>query len=177
MSTARDDQRTAERGLGWSLGVLLRAYEASVRDIVDELPHGHRGYRVLSEVVHGAQPSQLALAAHLGIDRTVMTYVIDDLVAADLVQRQSNPTDRRQRRVVATATGRRVLRRLERRVRAAEDEVLGSLDATRRAALCSMLQQVAWDVRGVGVGTDVCEVAEDWIGAGPPERGSARATR
>ena len=168
MTTASDHQETGERGLGWSLGVVLRAYEATVRSTVDELPHGHRGYRVLAEVVHGEQPSQLALAAHLGIDRTVMTYVIDDLVAADLVQRQPNPADRRQRRIVATATGRRVLRRLERRVRAAEDQVLGSLDAGRREVLCSMLQQVACDVRGVGDGRDVCEVAQDWVGDPPP---------
>jgi DNA-binding MarR family transcriptional regulator len=108
------------------------------------------------------------LAADLGIDRTVMTYVIDDLVAADLVQRQPNPADRRQRRIVATVTGRRVLRRLERRVRAAEDEVLGALTAAQREALCSMLYQVACDVRAVDPEKDVCEVAADWIGAASP---------
>lgn len=162
MTTTPGDQRTAERGLGWSLGVLVRAYEAAVRDIVCEIPHGHRGYRILAEVTHGDQPSQLALATHLGVDRTVMTYVIDDLVTADLVQRQLNPADRRQRRVVATATGRRVLQGLQRRVRVAEDELLGALDPAQREVLCSMLQQVACDVRGIDADRDVCEAAEEW---------------
>ena len=39
-------------------------------------------YQILSTVVHDDQPSRLALAAHLGIDRSVMTYLIDDLVEA-----------------------------------------------------------------------------------------------
>jgi DNA-binding MarR family transcriptional regulator len=152
-----------ERGLGWSLGVLLRAYEASVRDAVREVPHRHRGYQVLAEVVHGDQPSQLALATHLGIDRTVMTYVIDDLAAAGLVERRPNPADRRQRQVVATTAGRRALRRLEGRVRAAEDDVLGVLDADQRESLCTLLRHVAHEVRGIDHDRDLCDVAANWV--------------
>jgi DNA-binding MarR family transcriptional regulator len=38
-----------------------------------------------------------------------MTYLLDDLEAAKLVERQPDPADRRSRRVVATAHGREVL--------------------------------------------------------------------
>ena len=133
-------------------------YEATVRDALAEVPHGHRGYQVLSEVVRGEQPSQLALAAHLGIDRTVMTYLIDDLVEAGLVERRPNPADRRQRRVVATSAGRRTLRRLIGRVRASEDAVMQALDAREREALCVLLGRVAADVHGVDAGRDLCDV-------------------
>lgn len=53
----------------------------------------------------GDQQNQLALATYMGIDRTVMTYVIDDLVTAGLVERRPNPADRHRRKIVAAARG------------------------------------------------------------------------
>jgi DNA-binding MarR family transcriptional regulator len=73
------------------------ATEASVAAIIGDFPRGHRGYQVLSTTVNGKPLSQLALAAHLGTDRTIVTYLIDDLVEAGLVERQHNPADRRIR--------------------------------------------------------------------------------
>ncbi|MFD1505615.1 winged helix-turn-helix transcriptional regulator [Georgenia yuyongxinii] len=154
----------AEADLGWSLGVLLRAYKDGVSAAVGACPHGHRGYQVLTTVVHGDQPSQLALAAYLGIDRTVMTYLIDDLVAAGLVERQLNPADRRQRKIVATGTGARTLADLERRVREAEDVTLAALEPPERDSFRALLRKVACDLRGVG-GGDACAVVGEALAA------------
>src|ERR1700742_1430962 len=95
--------------LGWALGSLLRSYREQVGPLLEDVPQGARGYQTLFEVVRGNQPSQLALATHLGIDRTVMTYLVDDLVEAGLVERRQNPDDRRQRQVVATKRGRQLI--------------------------------------------------------------------
>lgn len=168
MGASGTGPETGERGLGWSLGVLLRAYESSARAGTEDVPHGHRGYQVLSEVVRGAHPSQLALAAHLGIDRTVMTYLIDDLVTAGLVERRPNPADRRQRQVVPTTTGRRTLRRVDRRVREAEDTVLRSLAPGDREVLYGLLRRAANDVHGIDAGRDLCEVVSSWAAAPAP---------
>lgn len=149
--------------LGWALGVLLSAYHATVVTELDDVPHGPRGYQTLTEVVRGEHPSQLALAAYLGIDRTVLTYLIDDLVEAGLVERQPNPADRRQRRVVATARGRRVQQGLRKRVRAAEEEVLGALDPAEREALRVMLRRVACSLRDIEPVTDPCEAVESLV--------------
>jgi DNA-binding MarR family transcriptional regulator len=97
-----------------------------------------------------------ALATHLGIDRTVMTYLIDDLVGAGLVERQLNPADRRQRKIVATATGGAAYTDLERRVTAAEDTLLGALDPAERHALRQLLRRVACDLRAIEPVTDPC---------------------
>jgi MarR family transcriptional regulator for hemolysin len=140
-----------EGDFGWHVGTLLRAYEAAVAEVVADVPHGSRGYQVLDVVVHGDQPTQVALAAHLGIDRTVMTYLIDDLVEADLVRREQSPTDRRARRVVATATGRATLTELERRVRAAEDATMGVLAPAEREVLRGLLRRVACGLRDIDV--------------------------
>jgi len=150
--------------LGWCLGVVLRAYTDEVGAVLGDLPHGHRGFQVLATVVHGDQRSQLALAGMLGIDRTVMTYLIDDLVTADLVARQVDPADRRQRRIVATGRGTAVLAELERGVRKAEDVALGSLDPQDRAVLRRLLTSVACSLRQVAP-ADPCAVVEDALTA------------
>ena len=159
-----DAPTDADQSLGWPLGVLLRGYEAVVGTELDGLPHRHRGYQVLREVVHGDQPSQLALAGHLGIDRTVMTYLIDDLVAEGLVERQPNPADRRQRKVVATELGHTRLAETCTRVSAAEDRVLAALDPAERSAFREMLQRVATSVQDVDPETDPCVVASEVLG-------------
>ena len=159
---AGHDRRLHE-GFGWALGVLLRAYHATVGPVLGDVPHGPRGYQTLATVVQGEQPNQVALAAYLGIDRTVMTYLIDDLVAAGLVERQLHSTDRRQRKIVATRSGLDVLADLERRVRHAEDHLLDGLDVAERDAFRELLRRVACNVRDVDLTTDPCDVASDVI--------------
>ena len=66
---------------------------------------GARGYLVLAVAGQGEPKSQLALAQHLGVDRTAMTYLLDDLEAAGLVERRPDPADRRARRVTLTDAG------------------------------------------------------------------------
>jgi DNA-binding MarR family transcriptional regulator len=147
---------------GWSLGVLARRYRHAVAAACD-VPHGPRGYDVLVAVVHGDQPNQLALAAHLGIDRTVMTYVIDDLVAAGLVERRQNPADRRSRKVVATALGAQTLTALEQRVSEAEAEILGALSEAERETFRTLLRRIAVDSRDVDPDEDPCTAVREMM--------------
>jgi DNA-binding MarR family transcriptional regulator len=156
-------ERASEDDFGWHLGVLLRAYHSSVLTVIGDLPHGPRGFQTLAAVVHGDQQSQLGLATHLGIDRTVMTYLIDDLVDAGLVERRPNPADRRQRRIVATAKGARTCAKLQRQVRQAEDHLLRALSPADRAAFRTLLRRVACDLRDIESGTDPCDVAEKML--------------
>ena len=149
-----------DHDLGWALGVLLRSHRDRVSRVLGDFPHGPRGYQTLAEVIRGQQPSQLALANRLGIDRTVMTYLIDDLVAAGLVERRPNPADRRQRQIVATAKGEQALASLCDQVTEAENAMLGALDDTERALLRRLLVKAA---RGVGPGDhsgDTCEIID-----------------
>jgi DNA-binding MarR family transcriptional regulator len=118
--------------LGWGLGVVLRAYARAAHTAVADLPGGPRGYQILSAAAQGAVGSQLALAQHLGVDRTVMTYLLDELEAARLIERRPDPADRRARRVVATQLGSELLATLNDRLRAAEAHLLAPLDPETR---------------------------------------------
>ena len=131
--------------LGWALGVVLRAYVKTFWAAVDDLPGGPRGYQVLAASARAGSGTQLALAQQLGIDRTVMTYLLDDLVRAGLVERRPDPADRRVRRVVATTRGRARLADLRERLDQAEDRLLAALDDEERAVLRHLLRRLATD--------------------------------
>lgn len=120
--------------LGWHLGMVLRGYQRRLDEAIEGMPEGFRGFQVLSTVVHREPPNQQALSAHLAIDRTVLTYLLDELVAASVVERVPSPQDRRSRKIVATDTGRRLLEKYEKRVAAAESELLAGLDDTEPGA-------------------------------------------
>src|SRR6201987_4981624 len=98
-------ERLAEE-LGWGLAVVFRGYVRAADAVTEGLPGGHRGYQVLSAAARDEPGSQAALAARLGIDRTVMTYLLDDLAKAGLVELRQDPGDRRTRLVVAADHGR-----------------------------------------------------------------------
>ena len=107
---------SVEADLGWALGVVFRRYAKTAAESLADVPGGPRGYQVLATSVNEGPKRQLDLAAQLGVDRTVMTYLLDDLEKAGLVQRQADPRDRRARLIVPTEQGMETLCDLERRL-------------------------------------------------------------
>jgi DNA-binding MarR family transcriptional regulator len=133
--------------LGWALGVVFRSYARAARDAVADVPGGPRGYQVLTAAIGGELGSQLALAQHLGVDRTVMTYLLDDLEGAGLIERRPDPADRRARRITATPAGTRLAGQLDRRLRAAEEGLLAPLGSEgERQSFRALLRQLAADI-------------------------------
>jgi DNA-binding MarR family transcriptional regulator len=162
-ATGRNETGIGEGDFGWALAMLLRSYHAHVTAVIGEIPHGPRGFQVLSTVIRGDQPNQLSIAAHHGIDRTVMTYIIDDLVAADLVERQPDPNDRRARKIVATATGHRIFALLQQRVQAAEAKVLGCLPEEDQVVFRDLIGRVALAAQHLSPEADSCEVVMEML--------------
>ena len=147
--------------LGWGLAVVFRGYVKAADAVTEGLPGGHRGYQVLSAAARDEPGSQAALATRLGIDRTVMTYLLDDLVKADLVERRQDPCDRRTRLVVATDHGRTVLDDLDKRFARAEQHILGGLPPEDRAAFRALLTALATHVNSVDPVATACDAVED----------------
>jgi len=119
--------------LGQSLAALLRRYLEGANEVVSDVPGGPRGFQVLTAASLGTCGNQAAIATELGLDRTVMTYLVDDLEKAGLVERRPDPADRRARRVLLTPSGDTALSAATERIRAVESRVLGALsddDAT-----------------------------------------------
>jgi MarR family transcriptional regulator for hemolysin len=147
--------------LGWGLGVIFRAYVKAAHAAVADLPGGPRGYQVLSAAAQGAVASQLALAQHLGVDRTVMTYLLDDLEAAGLIERRPDPSDRRARRIIATTQGNELLTSLDDRLRAAEAHLLGPLGGEERDAFRAQVRLLATQLDAIDPPERPCDLADE----------------
>src|ERR1700681_3005437 len=147
--------------LGWGLGTVFRAYVKAAHAAVADLPGGPRGYQILSAAAHGTVGSQLALAQHLGVDRTVMTYLLDDLEAAGFIERRPDPADRRARRVVATEKGTKLLATLDGRLRAAEAHLLAPLDSKARVDFRSQVRLLATQIDELDPVDNPCELANE----------------
>jgi DNA-binding MarR family transcriptional regulator len=162
--------------LGWGLGTVFRAYVKAAHEAVADLPGGPRGYQVLSAAAQGTVGSQLALAQHLGVDRTVMTYLLDDLETARVIERRPDPADRRARRVVATHRGTELLTELDGRLRAAEAYLLAPLDQEARESFRAQVRLLATRIDALDPLDSPCELAEEVDAELPSPRRPARAT-
>lgn len=131
--------------LGQALAALLRRYHEGASSAVSDLPGGPRGFQVLLTAAQGECGNQATIASRLGIDRTVMTYLLDDLESAGMVERRPDPADRRARQVVLTSTGTEVLAAATERIRDVETSVLAGLSGDDAAALRRLLVLAAAD--------------------------------
>ena len=132
---------TLDADLGWALGVVFRSYLKAVDAVLDDLPGGPRGYQVLASAAQEPADNQAELADRLGIDRTVLTYLIDDLERLGLVERRPDPADRRRRRITATDKGTTVWTQRQQALEHVEQHILGCL-GDDAPAFRSLLQRL-----------------------------------
>ena len=152
-----------DQDLGWQLGSVFRSYARAASSALAELPGGPRGYQVLSAADAGNAGTQLALATRMGVDRTVMTYLLDDLEAAGLVERQPDPADRRARRIALTSAGATRLAAANEHLRLAEEHILAALPPDERATFRRLLSRVAAHAATDDGQHDACRVAADIV--------------
>ena len=84
---------------------------------------------------------QQELGVRMGIDRTTMVALVDQLEGAGLANRRPSPTDRRAREVLITPKGRRTLERARRLLSEADAEVLAGLTGKQRSELATLLRR------------------------------------
>ncbi|MCO1596939.1 MarR family winged helix-turn-helix transcriptional regulator [Micromonospora sp. RHAY321] len=157
-SDARNRPDPLDEDLGWMLGIVFRGYVRAAEHALADFPGGPRGYQVLTAAVNGPTRNQGAIAEELGMDRTVLTYVIDDLERPGLVARRADPADRRSRLVDVTDTGRAAWEQRRRSLRQVESHLLGALSPAESTTLRALLQRVACSAQAVDPLRDLCEV-------------------
>jgi DNA-binding MarR family transcriptional regulator len=141
------------------LGVLFRAYVKASEHALHDLPGGARGYQVLTAAVGDPPRNQGAIAEELGVDRTVLTYLIDDLERLDLVVRRPDPADRRSRLVIATDAGRATWLQRREELGRVEAHILSPLPPPDVPVFRGMLQQLACGAQTLDPLGDLCQVA------------------
>lgn len=92
--------------------------------------------------------SQQELGEQLGIDRTTVVELIDDLEGQGVVVRRRNPADRRSYALHLTPKGRGVQKRAAAAFDAVAEEYFSALPAADRKALANMLRRLIDGARG-----------------------------
>jgi len=128
------------------LGYLLKHAQLRLAELAEPLyaPLGVTGRQLALLALFGDGParSQQDGAARLGVDRTTMVALVDELEAKGLVRREVAPEDRRKRLVLLTPEGERVREAGAERTRQAEALLLEPLSAEDAERLRAALHQV-----------------------------------
>jgi MarR family transcriptional regulator, lower aerobic nicotinate degradation pathway regulator len=100
-------------------------------------------YRTLAALDEHGEMSQAELGRHLGLDRKDVAVALDHLAGRRLVSRRADPADGRRNVVTLTASGRRLLPRLDGVLGDVQERVLEPLSASERGVLVSLLARLA----------------------------------
>ncbi|KIF74430.1 MarR family transcriptional regulator [Streptomyces sp. 150FB] len=99
-------------------------------------------YRVLATLEEYGPASQAALGRRSGIHLSDMVATVNELADRELVERVPDLSDRRRNIISLTAAGKRQLRRLEKRLAEAQDELLAPLSPDERQRLTGLLSRL-----------------------------------
>jgi DNA-binding MarR family transcriptional regulator len=102
-----------------------------------------RQFGMLSHLAANEGQSQQALSRALGIHRSAVVALVDDLEQRGLAERRRDPVDRRAYTLYLTPEGRELLGELQRVAEEDDAEALTALNASERSQLISLLQRVA----------------------------------
>lgn len=120
---------------------LWRASHVRAADVLETVGLTPALFALLNVIGVREGAIQQELGSAMGIDRSTMVSLIDQLESAGLAKRRPSATDRRAREIAITPKGRRLLRRARGMISEAEDEVLAGLTANERVALLGLLRR------------------------------------
>ena len=102
---------------------------------------GARGYhyRLLATLEDYGPASQATLGRRSGIHVSDMVATINELADRKLVERVTDPSDRRRNIISLNAAGKRQLRRLEKQLAELQDELLAPLSPEERQRFTALL--------------------------------------
>jgi DNA-binding MarR family transcriptional regulator len=99
-------------------------------------------YALLAALDEIGPASQADLSRRTTIDRSDMVALLNELAEQGLVERASDPADRRRNVVSLTPAGRRQLRRLDTLLDRAQDALLAPLAPEERRQLVDLLTRI-----------------------------------
>lgn len=128
------------------VGYLLRLAHAYAHGVAEAmLPDGWTPHElgVLVSLLDDGPHSQRGLADRLGVNRTQMVAIVDQVELRGLVARRRDPSDRRAYALALTGPGRAAITDVETRVLRGQEWLLGPLAADRRERLVELLRPLA----------------------------------
>jgi MarR family transcriptional regulator, transcriptional regulator for hemolysin len=120
---------------------LWRAFHTRTAEVLDTVGLTPALFALLNVIGARQGAIQQELGSALGIDRSTMVSLIDQLESAGLAARRPSATDRRAREIAITRKGRRLLQRARGLISQVEDDVLAGLTVKERHELLALLRR------------------------------------
>ena len=136
--------RLSERVL-WALGRASQQSQRLVRQHMAEAGVRTLHYHVLASLADDGEAAQAPLADRIGLDRSDLVTLLDELEELKYVERRVDPADRRRKIVAITAAGEKHLTVMDQLVIAAETDLLEPLTASERKTLLGLLRRLSGD--------------------------------
>lgn len=111
-----------------------------------------RQARVLNALMRMGAASQVELADGFGVTAGSMSTMIDRLLAADLIIRCKNPTDRREDIVALTASGEVLVKEIRSLWRDVDELIIAAIGADKAAQLTGLTNELKCALGGKVVG-------------------------
>ena len=143
--------RDLSRRLAFLLVQLGTHAHREFADRLERLGLHPRHFGMLSHLAASEGGSQQALSDALGIHRSAVVALVDDLEQRGLAERRRDPSDRRAYTLHLTPAGRDLLTDLERIATEHDADLTSALDPSERRQLISLLQRVA-ESQGLAAG-------------------------
>ncbi|WP_439122766.1 MarR family winged helix-turn-helix transcriptional regulator [Marivita sp.] len=131
-----------EEFIGYNLKRAYVIVQADFRQALGEDGFAPRVFSALSLVVQYPNVTQSGLARMLGIERSGLVAIVDELEGRELLKRTNVPGDRRVQALVPTDKGARVYAEARAAVRAHEDRLLANLSDDEKATLMELLSKI-----------------------------------
>jgi DNA-binding MarR family transcriptional regulator len=143
MNSSRDAVPGLSHRAGFLLAQLGTHAHRRLAERMAERDLHPRHFGMLSHIAALEGQSQQALSVALGLHRSAVVPLVDELEHRGLAERRRDPSDRRAYALYLTPAGRALLADLTRIAEEHEAELLTGLDASGRSQLVSLLQRVA----------------------------------
>ncbi|MBR3370375.1 MAG: winged helix-turn-helix transcriptional regulator [Rhodobacteraceae bacterium] len=134
--------RSIETLFGYNLKRAYMIFRDDFRHGVEGAGISPRTMTVLGLIVDCPQITQSDVARQLGIERSGLVAIIDDLEQGGLVRREAVPGDRRSQALLPTPQGRQKLETTMAQARAREKQLLSAFSPQEQAQFLDLLHRL-----------------------------------
>ncbi len=128
---------------GYVLSYVAQMAQLVLEELLEPLHIDARQLGVMKLIAESEHRSQVAISQNMGLDRTHVVRLVDDLEGLGYVQRVKSTEDRRYYELILTPEGERVLSETRKVIGAADDDTYGCLNDAERETLHRLLRKVA----------------------------------
>lgn len=136
-------QDPSPKALAFLLSQVGAHSAAKFAERVAELDFSPPQVGILKVIAESDGLSQQALGEKLGMFASRLVSVLDDLQTRGLIERRSNPTDRRANSLHITQSGKEKMKQIMKVGREHQESICAALNDSERVQLASLLQRIA----------------------------------